>query len=519
MTTACPDIIFEDSGEFALSSISLGVSHPPGYPLFNLIGRLFQSIPIESAGFRINLMSAFLGALGITILYAAAREFGFSVAASFIGATACGLSRTLWSQASIVEVYTLNIVLNSMLLWGLARIRTGNKKVLLILALFLGLTSANHYTTLAAYLPLILATVLWKEGLRPKALIGRLTTGLFIACSIPALYLLLPLRAAGGALFNWRNPQTWQVFIEHIKRTQFSEWENQLRFNIPTLMKYLGDFVSKLPVEFFIVFVFMAILGAAFLLSERIRLAAALIWLWLVQSLGILLVIRFHADDAGLSVVRVFYIGAYLITGVFIAAGADSLMNNPVAARRPFLRKIICAAFVACLIVPLINNYKVNNLRLENRFVKFQKDIFRYLPRDAVYYLNGAEFTSPAMYVHFIQGLRPDVTLIESSGNLLLEELEKINGAFEWININTAIDNALEHYNGRRPQALSYPKEKHGRSHSADLFSSQRNPGTATFTDGIRIHTVSAPSRLRNATSKHAFSSRYFTQGWRNASS
>ncbi len=464
LTTLCPDIMFEDSGEFALSSVSLGVSHPPGYPLFNLIGRLFQALPMESAGFRISLMSAFLGALGITILYAAARGFGFSLAASFIGSAVFGLSRTLWSQASIVEVYTLNTLLNASLLLGIARLRAGDKKTPVFLALLLGLTSANHYTTLVAFAPLLMAAILWTEGSRPKAWAGRLTAGLFVAASMASLYLLIPLRAAGDAILNWRDPETWPVFIEHIKRTQFSDWENQLRFDVSTLMYYLGDFVTKLPVEFFGVFIFIGIFGAAYLLLERFRLAVALIWLWLVQSLGILLVIRFHADDAGVSVVRVFYIGAYMIMGILIAAGSDSLLKHLGGAGRPWARIVVCSFLLGCLAVPLVRNHRVDNLSGENRFIRIQRDIFRYLPRDAVYYLNGAEFTSPAMYVNFLENLRPDVTLIESSGNLLVGELERINGSFDWINIETAVESSMEYYHGRRPQALSYPRNVEGGS-------------------------------------------------------
>src|SRR5271157_3921761 len=97
--TLAPNIMFQDSGEFAISSFSLGIGHPPGYPLFNLLGRAFQCLPLGNPGFRINLMCAFLGALAMATVFSAARALGFSRVASFIGTAAFGLSVTVWEQA------------------------------------------------------------------------------------------------------------------------------------------------------------------------------------------------------------------------------------------------------------------------------------------------------------------------------------------------------------------------------------------------------------------------------------
>lgn len=458
--TAAPEIMFEDSGEFALSSYTLGVSHPPGYPLYNLLGRLFQFLPAGAPGFRINLMSAFFGALGMAVLFAAARELGFSRFSSAVGVAACGLSRTLWSQAAIDEVYTLNVFLNAALIWGVARLRAGDRRMPLALAMLLGLTAANHYTTLAAFVPLVFAAALSVEGFRPRKWIGRLAAGAFAAFAPVALYMLLPLRAAAGPLLNWRNPQTWQAFMLHVERTQFQQWEAQIGFHLPTLMKFMANFFRNLPVEFYGVFIFFAVLGLARLISERKRLAAGLGWLWLVQSLGILLAIRFQADDALMSVVRVFYFGAYLVTGIFIAAGVEGLLAQ-IAGQGGGRRKLAAAAAVAiaaCLIVPLARHYRANDLSADTRFERFGVDMFRYLPRDAVYYMQGSHFTSPTIYWQTARNLRADVVPIDGTGNLVRENIEKVYGPFEWINLDTVINQVVAYYSGRNEQAFSYPR-------------------------------------------------------------
>ena len=44
--TLAPTITFGDSGELATAAYTLGVAHPPGYPLWLILAKLFSFIPI-----------------------------------------------------------------------------------------------------------------------------------------------------------------------------------------------------------------------------------------------------------------------------------------------------------------------------------------------------------------------------------------------------------------------------------------------------------------------------------------
>ena len=59
-----------DSGEFIATSFILGVPHPPGSPLYLLIGNFFSSIPIfHDIGARVTLISPVVSALSVMFLY------------------------------------------------------------------------------------------------------------------------------------------------------------------------------------------------------------------------------------------------------------------------------------------------------------------------------------------------------------------------------------------------------------------------------------------------------------------
>src|SRR5918992_5973378 len=98
----------EDDGLFVLSSYYRGVEHPPGYPLFTLVGHLFTYLPFGSVAYRVHLASAFFGALSGAAAWLCARLLVPGRLAAWLAAFALGLTPVFWSQAIIAEAYTLN---------------------------------------------------------------------------------------------------------------------------------------------------------------------------------------------------------------------------------------------------------------------------------------------------------------------------------------------------------------------------------------------------------------------------
>ena len=129
-STLAPSVTFEYSGELLTVARSLGVPHPPGYPIWTILAWIWQRIvPFGNIAWRVNLMSAFFGALAIGLTaslisssgHAMAARCGFLkrigderlmdlivLASSVSAALMLGFSPAMWSQSVITEVYTLN---------------------------------------------------------------------------------------------------------------------------------------------------------------------------------------------------------------------------------------------------------------------------------------------------------------------------------------------------------------------------------------------------------------------------
>jgi uncharacterized membrane protein len=129
---------FWDCGEFASSAYKLQIPHPPGAPLFVLIGRLFMA-PFDgkNAALGVNLMSALSSGFTILFLFWSITHFAkklllrssketvltgqqiFAImAAGLVGAFAYCFSDSFWYSAVESEVYALSSFFTAIVFWA-----------------------------------------------------------------------------------------------------------------------------------------------------------------------------------------------------------------------------------------------------------------------------------------------------------------------------------------------------------------------------------------------------------------
>ena len=160
--TTAPDVLPADAGEFQLAAALLGVAHPPGYPLYTMLGHLFiRIIPWGTPAYRLNLMSGLLAAGTLVFIARAtrlwARRLGASPRVAIAGGLAAALTlstaTTFWAQATIANVRTLAVFFAALALYTLARFANVKEphqadRALVVLGLTLGL-AGGHYPPLA----------------------------------------------------------------------------------------------------------------------------------------------------------------------------------------------------------------------------------------------------------------------------------------------------------------------------------------------------------------------------------
>lgn len=168
--TLAPDLTLEDCGELAVGSMYAGVPHPPGYPVWTIYSWFFTLLPISNIAYRVALSSAVAGAFscglvalmvsrgssmiieGIAELKNIERKWenALCVISGFVAGMLIGFNGFMWSQAVIVEVYTLSVLSLALVLVCLLRwIYAPQQRRYLYWALFwFGICFNNHQSLL-----------------------------------------------------------------------------------------------------------------------------------------------------------------------------------------------------------------------------------------------------------------------------------------------------------------------------------------------------------------------------------
>ena len=180
--TMAPTVSFWDCGEFIATSHTLGVPHPPGSPLFLIIGRVFSMIPFSpDIAFRVNLISVFVSALAVMLLYliivkivahwrGGIKENSDAIIAfggALVGTLTFAFTDSHWFNAVEAEVYSMStfftaIVVWLILHWSERAEEQGNERYILIIAYMIGLAIGIHLLNLLA-LPFIALIIYFRK--------------------------------------------------------------------------------------------------------------------------------------------------------------------------------------------------------------------------------------------------------------------------------------------------------------------------------------------------------------------
>src|SRR5690606_1200881 len=194
----------------------LGTTHPPGYPLYNLLTWAVSWVPLGTLAQRINAFSAAC-AVGtvLMVFHLQKRELGVGRWAAFGAAAAFGWSRTFWSQSVIAEVYTLNSLLVASVLVLLLRWRrTGNDRVYLFACGLYALSFAHHLTVVTL-LPAFAYAVFSSDRrvLRSPRLVLAVVGLIILGAS---LYLYPLWRTAAGSPYLEYELRSFDALVDYV---------------------------------------------------------------------------------------------------------------------------------------------------------------------------------------------------------------------------------------------------------------------------------------------------------------
>ncbi|WP_034061136.1 glycosyltransferase family 117 protein [Lacinutrix jangbogonensis] len=165
--TVEPTVSYWDAGEYILTSAKLQVGHPPGAPLFQMLGAFFSTFAMspENIGLMLNMLSAVSSAFTILFMFwsislllrkmTASEKFtdakGYAILGSaLVGSLTFAFTDSFWFNAVETEVYAMATLLMSILFycalrWDFDMHNPRGNRWLILIAFIIGLSFGVHF--------------------------------------------------------------------------------------------------------------------------------------------------------------------------------------------------------------------------------------------------------------------------------------------------------------------------------------------------------------------------------------
>lgn len=407
---------YRDSGDLAVSAATLGVAHPPGYPLYVMLGKLFDRwLSFGNHAYRVNTMSALSGAAAVGLCLLTFTRLFPSLPAACAAALILAFSPALWRLSQVSEMYSLNAFLGASVLWcaiwfhrpaaatGKEQSRdAGSVKgpIVMATALLCGVAAANHQTIIFLYPGLIWFA--WNGGFRG---LKNWSLAFLLFCAGCGIYIFLPLRAAAHPLSLWGAPDTLDGFLRLFSRADYGGMrlhpeQSAFSWTAGLVARHLMIYGRSLVDQFTIVFVLAGLWGIARTI-HRPYFRFVLISM-LLAGPAFVIFSNLPPDEATtLPILEPHLVLPHLLFASFIAAGLAEL---------PFT--ILTGAMTAAaLAVSCFLHFPPCMYRQDYFAYDFGRSIMATASRDAVIYDPDDQTAFITTYLQRCHGRRPDITL------------------------------------------------------------------------------------------------------------
>ncbi len=438
--TLARGMTYWDAAELLAAIHSLGIPHPPGTPVFVLVGRVWSMIfaPVVGFAIAVNAFSAFSASAACALIAYLFDRWTRDTLAAYCAALTAGLMSTLWLNATETEVYACTLAMAMCILACAAQADSSREERWTVLTLYLcGLAWALHLTALLS-VPVALYFI---ARCRPRP--ATIARGLALSIVGGSGILFMLIRARHDPGINQGNPATIGALIAAVQRHQYDvaplfPRRAPLWLQTANVFQYADWQIalglapdppfSPLRTLFTVAYAAFGIYG-----SLRHRAADRVSWrAWLIflitTSLCVMLYLNEWAGasfgygvlpDAARHEARdrdYFYVAAFTCWGAWAGFGVIALARALVARMATvFARRAALAAGVLIAALPLATNWRiVHAMRVDEQRADFAKSLamMQAIPPRGVFIAIGDNDTYPLWYLQQAEGMRRDVTVV-----------------------------------------------------------------------------------------------------------
>ncbi|HOY65483.1 MAG TPA: DUF2723 domain-containing protein [Candidatus Ozemobacteraceae bacterium] len=397
LPTLQPGIGWYNAPELVTAALTLDVPHSPGYPLFTRLARLaIDLVPWGEPAWRVNLLSALLGALAAALWAAWLTAWGIGRRAALCAGIWLAAVPVFWEQATSSEVYTLECLLLAAFLLAANACRegpvTGWHGLMAGLTLALGVTHRPTFLLLGVSGLILLRGSCFRQRITSRGGWGLVAGG--AAGALPALDLYIRLQNERRVLID---PLIGRGFDGFWRFFSGEDYRKALGVFGPEelLLRLGGWWETVIGAGIMVPIIAGAALAALFFrrpLERMGRPSLACLWIVLVNS-GF--VLNYNAFEAQ----------TMLLPSLMGIAGLAAVALS-IAGSRPWNG----GTFVLAAITLLSVVYGATGISPRTREPEeFTRRLASVAPPGSMLLMNNDIEFRPFYYLRLVRGFRPDI--------------------------------------------------------------------------------------------------------------
>ncbi len=415
-----------DSGELVTAAAVLGIAHPPGYPLYILLGHLFTLLPFGTVAWRVNLFAAVCQSLTLMFIYLTLERVTKSRLAAVGGSLILAFSYTFWLYGLVAEVFSLNDLLLGPVVYVCVRLgELKGKKAALgfgFLAFFFALGLSHHQTIVLLIIPLVYYLYPQvRSFFRTKSKFSLFRWLIFFGILgtmgfLPYLYVFIRAKTAVVSL-AWSYPQNFWDLFRLFARSDYGSFSafagsDPALVTLPQKWSQVQNYLRFTWDDFTYLGVSVAMVGMLSFWKGNFRFVIFVL-LGFFSSLFFLTYANFPLSEfsgATLAIVERFYLMPNIFVALAIGLGLA------------FLGRLLSGRPVLRLLPAVLGSYLVLSLFIKNgplvdqagNFlgIDFARNVLKTLPSHALLLPQGDVPTLLTFYARYVEKYRPDVELV-----------------------------------------------------------------------------------------------------------
>jgi len=452
--TSYPSIGWCDSGFYALCSYNLSIPGPGGSILFVLLGKVFSVLffflPTIKAITLVSIISASLASVfayySLLIIFdnlPIQLSDTAKISTSFLTALSIPFLYSIWSEATVSRIYVLGLLLTGILVYCSIRIwfSTDEKektKLIYLMIFILGIDYTAHRLN-TPFIPVVVLLLLFPLRKELKRIpFWLILIGLYLLGFSLNLFVLI--RSQYHPAFALDNVQNFSQLLDWINMKRFGE------SNFSIIFERRGPFwsyqVDHMYLRYFdwnfsgtqsggtifsqIYFTYIPLLlgvtGFIYSLIKKFKVWILIFVAFLFFSFGLIVYSNTREGFEFIREIDRLFIPSFFVFALWIGIGLYFLINllNKFLIRINLKQKsaIIVLLLIGFIILPL--NIIVTNWFKCDRSGYYFPDDFAYnllagCGKNAILFTNGDNDTFPVWYLQSVEGVRPDVAVINLS--------------------------------------------------------------------------------------------------------